>query len=98
MSKAAVSSRDCDPAYVTFGSKADISNVARLCPLSAKTGYEQMQRELRYSITSSAAPSRTGGTVSPIDLAVLRFIAVSNLVPACTGRLEGLSPRRMRST
>src|SRR5262249_3044240 len=51
-----------------------------------------------HSITSSAATRRTGGTVSPSDLAVLRFIAVSNLVPACTGRLAGLSPRRMRST
>src|SRR5262249_15912596 len=51
-----------------------------------------------HSITSSAATSRTGGTVSPSALAVLRFIAVSNLVPACTGRLAGLSPRRMRST
>jgi hypothetical protein len=74
----------------------------RNSPLSAKTGREQMQqmnvRQCRYSITSSAATSRPGGTVRPSALAVLRLTIVSNLVAACTGRSAGLSPRRIRST
>src|SRR5215469_6531355 len=37
-----------------------------------------------HSITSSAATSRPGGTVSPSAFAVLRFTIVSNLVAACT--------------
>jgi hypothetical protein len=51
-----------------------------------------------YSITSSAATSRSGGTVKPSDFAVFKFTAVSYLVGACTGRSAGFSPRRMRST
>jgi hypothetical protein len=35
--------------------------------------------------------------VRPSALAVLRLITVSNLVGACTGRLAGFSPLRMRS-
>ena len=51
-----------------------------------------------YSITSSARVSKVGGTVSPSVLAVLRLITSSYLVGACTGRLAGFSPLRMRST
>ena len=51
-----------------------------------------------HSITSSARASSVGGTVTPIALAVLRLIASSYLVGACTGRLAGFSPFRMRST
>src|SRR5262245_6881504 len=43
-----------------------------------------------HSITSSAATSMAGGTVSPSALAVLRLTTVSNLVGACTGRSAGL--------
>src|SRR6202022_2221585 len=57
-----------------------------------------VQQRVAYSITSSAATSRPGGTVRPSAFAVLRLTAVSNLVAACTGRSAGLSPRRMRST
>jgi hypothetical protein len=39
-----------------------------------------------------------GGTSRPSALAVLRLIASSYLVGACTGRSEGFSPLRMRST
>src|SRR5262245_36731561 len=51
-----------------------------------------------HSITSSARASRVSGTVSPSPLAVLRLITSSYLVGACTGRLAGFSPLRMRST
>src|SRR5262249_37494105 len=50
-----------------------------------------------HSITSSAATSRPGGTVSPSAFAVLRLSTVSYLVGACTGRSAGFAPRRMRS-
>ena len=55
-------------------------------------------KESPYSITSSAATSNPGGTVTPSAFAVLRLRTVSNLVAACTGSSAGLSPRRMRST
>src|SRR2546430_1718070 len=51
-----------------------------------------------HSITSSARASRLSGTSSPSALAVLRLIASSYLVGACTGRSAGFSPLRMRST
>ena len=51
-----------------------------------------------YSITSSARASSDGGTVRPSALAVLRLIANSYLVGACTGRSAAFSPLRMRST
>src|SRR5262249_23346953 len=51
-----------------------------------------------HSITSSARASRLSGTVRPSALAVLRLIASSYLVGACTGSSAGFSPLRMRST
>src|SRR5215831_552046 len=51
-----------------------------------------------YSITSSARARSDGGTVRPSAFAVLRLIARSYLVGACTGRSAGFSPLRMRST
>ena len=61
----------------------------------------KMQRDkqtMPYSITSSARASSVGGTVRPSALAVLRLIASSYLVGACTGRSDGFSPFRIRST
>jgi hypothetical protein len=55
-------------------------------------------KHLCYSITSSAVASKDRGTVSFSALAVLRLIAISYLVGACTGRSAGFSPLRMRST
>jgi len=52
----------------------------------------------RYSITSSARASSGCGTVSPSAFAVLRLIINSYFVGACTGKLAGFSPFRMRST
>jgi hypothetical protein len=52
----------------------------------------------RYSMTSSAAISKPGGTVKPSAFAVLRLTTVSNFVGVCTGRSAGFAPRRMRST
>ena len=51
-----------------------------------------------YSITSSARSSSEAGTVRPSVFAVLRLITSWYFVGACTGRLAGLSPLRMRST
>ena len=52
----------------------------------------------RYSITSSARASSAGGTVRPIDFAVLILMTSSYLVGCCTGKSLGFSPLRMRST
>ena len=51
-----------------------------------------------HSITSSARASSVGGTSRPSALAVLRLIASSYLVGACTGKSAGFSPFRIRST
>src|SRR3954451_7517707 len=51
-----------------------------------------------HSMTSSARESSDGGTVRPSALAVVRLIAVTYLVGACTGRSAAFSPLRMRST
>src|SRR5262249_19310238 len=50
-----------------------------------------------HSITSSARASKVGGTSMPSALAVLRLIASSKLVGACTGRASGRVPLRIRS-
>ena len=92
---------------VRFGSKADIcaaighvrfapeSGHVRCsygCPLRAKSGH------CSYSITSSASSKNDSRIVSPSALAVLRLTASSYLFGACTGRLPGASPLRIRST
>src|SRR6516164_9536623 len=51
-----------------------------------------------YSITSSARASSVGGTSMPSALAVFTLMTNSYLVGACTGRSDGFSPLRMRST
>ena len=51
-----------------------------------------MQQSRGYSIVSSAVASSVAGTARPSALAVLRLIASSNLVGACTGRSPGLVP------
>src|SRR5262249_962334 len=50
-----------------------------------------------YSITSSARASTEAGTSMPSAFAVLRLITNWYFVGACTGRLAGFSPLRMRS-
>src|SRR5262245_20182607 len=49
------------------------------------------QQKDRYSISSSARASSSRGTVIPSALAVLRLIASSYLIAACTGRSAGFS-------
>src|SRR3954447_25252293 len=44
-----------------------------------------------HSITSSASASNIGGTLSPRERAVLRFIANSYLTGDCAGRSAGLA-------
>jgi hypothetical protein len=64
----------------------------------AISGLTQRSKKDRYSMTSSAAISKPGGTVKPSAFAVLRLTTVSNFVGVCTGRSAGFAPRRMRST
>jgi hypothetical protein len=54
--------------------------------------------DVTYSITSSARASTDDGTVRPNVLTVLRLIERLYLVGACTGKLPGFSPFKMRST
>jgi hypothetical protein len=51
-----------------------------------------------YSITSSAATSRPGGTVRPSAFAVLRLTTRRNRVGCSSGRSAGFSPFRTRRT
>jgi hypothetical protein len=53
---------------------------------------------LNYSITLSAPASSDAGTSRPSALAVVTFMARSNLVGCCTGRSVGLVPRSILST
>jgi hypothetical protein len=48
-----------------------------------------------YSITSSARANSVGGTSRPSALAVLRLMASSYLVGACTGKSAAFSPFKM---
>jgi hypothetical protein len=68
------------------------------CLLWARNGQSASQQNGSYSITSSAAISRLGGTVSPSALAVLRLTTNSNLEACITGRSAGLSPLRILPT
>src|SRR5262249_4875609 len=63
-----------------------------------RTANEPDELAAPHSITSSARASSVGGTSRPSVLAVFKLITSSYLVGACTGRLVGFSPLRMRST
>jgi hypothetical protein len=52
----------------------------------------------RYSITSSASDSKLSESFSPSALAVLRLIAISNLVGCNTGISAGFAPLRTLPT
>ena len=51
-----------------------------------------------HSITSSARARRVGAIVSPMLLAVFKFMTSSNFVGPCTGSSAGRAPFKMRST
>jgi hypothetical protein len=51
-----------------------------------------------HSITSSATASSLSGTVRPSAFAVLRLIDRTYFTGVCTGRSDGFSPLRIRST
>ena len=63
--------------------------------LSAMRRLMRRSKWHRYSITSSALPSRVAGNSRPSDFAVLRLITNSNLVGCRTGRSAGLAPLRI---
>jgi len=75
-----------------------------LCPLyprkrtyAVQTGTSAISgHEPDYSITSSAAIKREGGTVNPSALAVLTLTRSSNFVACTTGRSAGFSPLSIR--
>ena len=54
------------------------------------------QKELHYSMTSSARARIDGGTVSPSAFTVLRLTTSSKVVGCRTGRSAGFSPLRIR--
>ncbi len=56
------------------------------------------RHRLDYSITSLARASSPAGMSRLSALAVLRLIASSYFVGACTGKSTGFSPLRTRST
>ena len=79
-------------------SDVDTALVDRLKALDPNRPIREADIGQVYSITSPARASTAGGTVRPRAFAVLRLIASSYLVAACTGSSAGFSPLRMRST
>jgi hypothetical protein len=103
----------CSSSHFAFGSSTDLGPAAphvrstlssrhrqttRSGPVRANKRLMRRSKRHRYSITSSARASRAAGISRPRAFAVLRLIASSYLVGACTGRSAGFSPLRMRST
>ena len=66
--------------------------------VTAGGGYGSTQASLITTCrpTSSAVANSVSGMVRPSALAVLRLTTSSNLLAACTGRLPGFSPFRIR--
>src|SRR5262249_24096181 len=67
-------------------------------PRGRRAAEQRDERAPLHSIASSARASSVGGISRPSALAVLRLIASSYRIGACTGRSAGFSPLRMRST
>src|SRR5262249_5333853 len=93
--------------FQQYRSKADIRAAKGMSALPPKADMCGATRDVRFgpkadmlshSITSLALARSDCGTVRPNAFAVLRLITSSYLVGACTGRLAGFSPLRMRST
>src|SRR5262249_9687694 len=68
-----------------------------LAPVSSSR-VGRKDRCVTHSITSSARASTVAGISRPSAFAVLRLTTSSYLVGACTGKSDGFSPLRMRST
>src|SRR5262249_37806514 len=68
------------------------------CPQTGMSALCQKRTISSLSITSFALVRRVLGTDKPSAFAVLRLIAISNLVGSCTGSSAGFAPRRIRST
>src|SRR5262249_41842042 len=76
----------------------DLLRPRRERPGSRRAADERDELAASHSITSVARNRMEVGTVRPIAFAVWRLTTRENLVGACTGRLAGFSPLRMRST
>src|SRR5262245_2965440 len=92
---------------VVFGIERELADPSYPLPLRPRHERPRSRRAAEqrdelatpdHSITSSARASSVGGTSRPSAFAVLRLMASSYLVGACTGRSAGFSPLRMRST
>jgi hypothetical protein len=93
---AAVQAAPADsPVYLPLQTPCCTTANRRSGPLA---DYLHRNKRPDYSITSSASCWTNAGTVSPSNLAVLRLMASSKFVGACTGRSAGFSPLRIRST
>jgi hypothetical protein len=82
-----------------------VSQAKAMAPIAGDSSKHQFGTSMpqrghppHHSMTSSALTSKAVGTVIPSVFAVLRLITSWNLVGACTARLAGFSPLRMRST
>src|SRR5262245_11310926 len=84
--------------HVRFESESDRIAAQQQNDAQCQEATYAPQQTSVYSITSSARASRVGGTSRPRALAVLRFITISYLVGACTGKSAGMLPCKMRST
>ena len=69
--------------------KADIGTQPRDVRFVPKADILRCGTERRYSITSSAVASSSGGMLRPNAVAVLRLITNSNLADSTTGRSAG---------
>ena len=71
-----------------------IASLARTAP----GRFSAASRGPRHSTILSARSRSSGGTVSPIALAVFRLMTSSIVVGCSTGRSEGFAPLRILST
>src|SRR5262249_49285425 len=69
----------------------------RMSALGQKRTHAAQQKD-RYSITSSARPSRDNGISNPSSLAVFRLMTSSTFVACWTGKSAGFSPLSIRPT
>jgi len=65
--------------------------------LTSVQHFQHLQKNRREKL-HAGGPGPVGGNSRPSALAVLRLMTRSYLIGCCTGRSEGFSPLRMRST
>src|SRR6516165_8718060 len=78
--------------------KADMDQHGRDIRFGSKADIPRCNRDLRYSITSSARSKKSRLRFRPSALAVFRLITSSYLVGRSIGRSAGLAPLSILST